>query len=1529
MTKSPKPKIAKYTFLSISLFLCFEIAFSCLPLHQLHTPAFADPQVQSGQYSGQDAHEQHGDMQDGSASDEEPAKEDPSTEGLPGCDLRYPDRSDYIAEHADTDKVDVVDRKQNESLIDRFLSFIGLQDSDALKDSGHTLYLKYTLFDEDRISDDETLDSVYARANWNEILFAQYNICTDLLDPGDGCDYFVALVDSTALNGAGHIKDHVFAELSNEGIVRDEPYLDRESGIGYVPKSMYFAEDGRTEIAYALQCQLMIATTPADPAQTYIDIAVDNSVNGVTVCSNGSYPHGALDLTTKIPLVQNGSGGIDLSQIEVFINGSPDPLTLIENQNASYSKDTGALELFFSPINLLSIEIRISPKSIFSGFADKAYAASSESLAYVPEIEFDELDLDSLHVGQSFSFTTTVGYWWPNPASGDYTWQACVNSGKYCYSWINDPDSLYEYVAWNEGANWSGVSSKELSSFTVNADSTQASRNYFNYMVYFTGDVKGGQSWHSDRWPVFCSWDPGWGGTHFGLQCSHAKNPVGSFNDAEHTGEITCRILDINLDDGKPYIVMSFVGPAIANQPGVGIYKFAVKAKGKARIGKTSSIPDTTNNNAQYSLDKIRYDVYSNPDCSGYITSILLNENGEGESVGLTKGTYYIKENALSTRNSGYAYDANVYSAQIVPGEVTEIALSDTPQSAVFDMVIEKHDCDLATNCAQGGATLEDAQFEMRYYDCQFSDIETGSAYDPKRRWILRTDSAGRIELNEDHLVGGDAFYRNSSGEICIPLGTLVIQEIKAPPGYLLNEDNVFIKNIVSSASDETMTSLPFEYATDNVIRGGVEIEKRDIETRSTKALGCADLDNIRFAIINKSPQKVVVGGIEYGTSDIVATIYTENGIAKTQNDLLPFGSYAIKEIESNEGYLLTDREEHPFQITSQGDMVTFANENMAYNQIKRGDISFVKVKASDQTRLANIPFKITSKTTGESHIVLTDKNGEARTDSSWIKHTQNTNRNDMALDDTGHLDESKLDNGSGIWFGLTQDGWLTSPDDSLGALPYDTYRIEELPCGANDRLKLVTLDDIIVCRDSMQIDLGTINNFPLEKPGISTFAQNETGSSKSIYADKDMLIKDEVTYVGLSSDRTYRLIGTLYLASTNEPLLDADGHAIESSLEFAPPNHSGKQTLTFSLDATNLFGERIVCFEKLIDLSTNEVVAAHEDISSADQTITVELPEIGTYATNADTGSKTFLKGADAKITDTVYYNNIAPNKTYTIFGKAMRIDTGDDGALSATEILDADNSPITCAATLVSESPSGQTTVTFEIDKSLVGDLDKIVIFESLESDGIQIASHTDPTNKAQTLELGEPILKTQAYDAKDGDDYALLSPATKIIDNVSYMNLTSGKDYLLKGRLVAVEVDENGEVETIEDVTDKDGAPCVTQMDLAPGSCDGIQEVEFEFDSTNYLNRRIVCYEELYDGDTLIAAHADPLSDEQTVFLYSPDIHATEPLTRLPQTSDKGNLPLFVLFSAIGLASVAGYLSFRKFLAHSREHLSTSKS
>ncbi len=180
---------------------------------------------------------------------------------------------------------------------------------------------------------------------------------------------------------------------------------------------------------------------------------------------------------------------------------------------------------------------------------------------------------------------------------------------------------------------------------------------------------------------------------------------------------------------------------------------------------------------------------------------------------------------------------------------------------------------------------------------------------------------------------------------------------------------------------------------------------------------------------------------------------------------VLPLGTVEIKEIKAPEGYLPV---ENTFVVSLNESGTEPHIENWEVieisEQVKRGDLAFSKTRQGSMERLASVPFRITSKTTGESHVLVTDENGMASTESSWTPHSQNTNKGTSADD--------------GIWFGQDALGTQAPVDDNLSALPYDTYTVEELPCSANEGMVPVAFE-ITISRDKTTLDLGTVDNKP------------------------------------------------------------------------------------------------------------------------------------------------------------------------------------------------------------------------------------------------------------------------------------------------------------------------------------------------------------------------------------------------------------------------------------------------------------------
>ena len=148
-------------------------------------------------------------------------------------------------------------------------------------------------------------------------------------------------------------------------------------------------------------------------------------------------------------------------------------------------------------------------------------------------------------------------------------------------------------------------------------------------------------------------------------------------------------------------------------------------------------------------------------------------------------------------------------------------------------------------------------------------------------------------------------------------------------------------------------------------------------------------------------------------TLSLYCLLYTSDieGVASTSSDLLPYGKFRIVESEAPNGYLTDGAKPIDFTITENGKIVDLTDKaHSIYNQIKRGDIEGVKIGAGSHKRLADVPFRITSKTTGENHVVVTDDNGQFSTSAEWASHKHNTNAGKTSEDGIWSVSYTHLD---------------------------------------------------------------------------------------------------------------------------------------------------------------------------------------------------------------------------------------------------------------------------------------------------------------------------------------------------------------------------------------------------------------------------------------------------------------------------------------------------------------------------------------
>ena len=192
------------------------------------------------------------------------------------------------------------------------------------------------------------------------------------------------------------------------------------------------------------------------------------------------------------------------------------------------------------------------------------------------------------------------------------------------------------------------------------------------------------------------------------------------------------------------------------------------------------------------------------------------------------------------------------------------------------------------------------------------------------------------------------------------------------------------------------------------------------------------------------------------------------------------------------------------------------------------------------------------------------------------------------------------------MWFGDSE------PDDAKGALPYDDYTVEELPCEANADRTLIPAFDVSVYRDSVTVNLGTLTNDapPSETPpapGVQTEATDADDGDHEAVADDSVTIVDTVSYTGLTPGKEYTLTGTLVDKETGEPVR-ADGKAVISTVAFVPDAADGTQEVTFTFDGAELSGHAVVAFESLT--LEGQEVASHADVNDEGQTVKLVPPE-------------------------------------------------------------------------------------------------------------------------------------------------------------------------------------------------------------------------------------------------------------------------------------------------------------------------------
>lgn len=603
---------------------------------------------------------------------------------------------------------------------------------------------------------------------------------------------------------------------------------------------------------------------------------------------------------------------------------------------------------------------------------------------------------------------------------------------------------------------------------------------------------------------------------------------------------------------------------------------------GSIKIVKSSRDKTMTDNNSCYSLAGAKYGVYYG---SRLIGTITTDANGAGTLDNVLVANYTIKEISAS---KGYAIDASSYNCSVKNETTTTVSVTEQPKDDPIAILLEKGDGETDKATPQGGAKLENAVYEIKYY----KHTASGKVLD--RTWRVKTGANGIAHLSDtdlDKTFDNSPFFYSAAGDPCFPLGTVTVQEVKAPEGYLLNS-------------------------------------------------------------------KIYTTEITEGTG-IVESVYTYN-------------------------------------------TPKIGSADEVAEQPKRGDIKFVKVKDGTMQRLANVQFKITSKTTGESHIVCTDENGMVDTSSSFNSHKTDTNEGTFE---------------SGLWFGEP-----SAVDDEKGALLYDWYTLDEIRGESNEGLKLAKDVEFRVYRDSAVVDLGTVTDDVVK---IKTTALDSDTKNHISLADNKVTIIDTVEYRNFTEGKKYKMQGTLMDRETGKAV-EVDGKKVTVEKEFTCRDENGTIEMEFTFDATKLGGTDVVVFEKAYDVEAKEVITTHEDINDDNQRVTI--PKIGTKAIGESSGTNVISYQGKQTIIDTISFENLLPGQKY----------------VAKTWLVDANGNKISginpVETSFTAETPDGTVDVKITFDAvDLAGN--KVVVFEEISLDGKVVGEHKDVNDNNQTVTVTSP--------------------------------------------------------------------------------------------------------------------------------------------------------------------------------------------
>ena len=428
------------------------------------------------------------------------------------------------------------------------------------------------------------------------------------------------------------------------------------------------------------------------------------------------------------------------------------------------------------------------------------------------------------------------------------------------------------------------------------------------------------------------------------------------------------------------------------------------------------------------------------------------------------------------------------------------------------------------------------------------------------------TTPDGTVRYTKDTLV--DAITTGEKGTATskqLYLGKYRVVETVAPYGTVINPEPHTVE-LTYSGQNEKVTNTSTSFTND---RQKVEIDLTKILERNEKfSIGNNDkILNVSFGIYADEDLKASNGTVIPKNGLIEIITCDEKGKATFTTDL-PIGSYYVKEISTDNHYILSDKK-YPVVFEYAGQDVATVHISVndgepIENKIIYGTIKGLKIDRETGENIAGTLFGLFSNNETkftEETAILTSKSNE-----------------------------------EGIF--------------TFENVPYGEYIVSELKPAEgylpNEENYTVTISE------NKEIIEITIENDKIPELGTTATIDGK----KEFTVNGDITIDDVVSYKHLTAGKEYTIKGVLMDKSTGKQFL-VDGKEVCSEVTFTPETADGEVTVSFTFDGSVITKEtEIVAFETLYHEGTE--IAVHADIEDENQTVTIhpqpepEKPQTG-----------------------------------------------------------------------------------------------------------------------------------------------------------------------------------------------------------------------------------------------------------------------------------------------------------------------------